>query len=348
VALRFVDSFDHYATAEFTRKYTSVNSTPSIQSGSGRNGGGCFVNGSSIPGTSVTSNLRKTLDAQASWVIGAAFYLDTFGTAAATILALLDAGTFQTYLRVNTDGTISWIRHSGVTLATSASALSTGTWHYIEWKVTIANSVSANTCKVRVNGVDWITLSAATDTQNTANATANAVMVGNDAALGHSMRIDDLYICDGTGSTNNDFLGDVMVTVLKPDGAGNSTQWTPSAGSNWQNVDEASVDSDTTYNSTSTAGHVDLYALENLSYTPASIKGIQWNAQVRKDDASTYDVRRVIRSGGTDYTGSTVLSPNTTYANYHEILETDPATSAAWTKSGIDALQAGVKLNAVT
>ncbi len=54
---------------------------------------------------------------------------------------------------------------------------------------------------------------------------------------GVGMQIDDLTFCDSTGSAPYDgFLGNVRVQALLPAGAGASTQFTPSTGSdpNWQ------------------------------------------------------------------------------------------------------------------
>jgi hypothetical protein len=42
---------------------------------------------------------------------------------------------------------------------------------------------------------------------------------------GSDNAIDDLYVCDSTGSTNNTFLGDVRVDTVRPIGAGNYSEF---------------------------------------------------------------------------------------------------------------------------
>lgn len=342
MSLRFLDSFDHYGTADLNKKWTTVTNSPTIQSGQGRNGTNSLRCGN-------TASVSKTLDAQPTWAVGMSFR-NTLLLQDSLILQFFDAATIQCGLRLNTDGTLSVVRGTGTTVAGGTSSagnfLVANTVYHVEMKVTIADAISAGSCVVRVNGLTWITVTTGEDLKSTANATANIIRVGSSLNLGNC-DIDDVYICDGTGSANNGLLGDVMVSVLRPSGAGNSTGWTPSAGSNYQNVDETTSDGDTTYNSTATPGAVDLYALDDLAANPGAIKGLQWNAMIRKDDASSYVLNRVIRTGGVDYTGSTSIAPNTTYVNYHEIFDVNPGTSAAWTKSEVDALQAGVKLVSV-
>jgi hypothetical protein len=342
MSLVFIDSFDHYVTADIDDKWTTSTSAV-ISAGNGRNAS------KSLRLAGTASTVTKTFgSAQASWVIGVAIKVSQLPNANGGFIRFLDAGTAQCALILNTDGTLSVVRSTGtaVTGGDSVLALSTNTTYYIEWKVTIADSISAGSCKVRVNGIDWITVATGQDMKATANATANGLLIRGLSGV-TTFDYDDLYVCDGQGSINNDFLGDVMVSVLYPDGAGNLTQWTPSTGANWQNADDAAPDDDTTYNSTAGAGNIDLYTLTDLATTPVSIKGVQWNAQIRKDDASAYVLNRVVRSGSTNYVGSVSIAPNTTYVNYTEVLELDPDTSAAWTYAGVNALEAGIKLVSV-
>lgn len=261
---------------------------------------------------------------------------------AAILLRLLDAGTAQVELRVQADGTLRVTRNgTTVTNGTSTYTIPTSTWVYIEWKVTIADSISADTCKVRVNGTDVITVATSQDLKNTANASANSVVIGGTG--GHTAcYYDDFYVCNQSGTTNNDFLGDVKVRTIYPSGAGNSTDWTPSAGSNYQCVDESPANGDTDYVSETTAGDHDTYALDDITIT-GSILGIQTNLYAKKDDAGTKELAAVVRSGTTDYDGATV-SVNGSYTVHTEIRETDPDTTAAWTQSGINAMECGPKL----
>lgn len=342
MALRFVDSFDHYGTSDILKKWTSYGSSSAfaIVSPGRRSGTTCLRN------TSPSSYaISKTIDNQAAWVIGFAFQCSDLPGSSTRLVALFDAGSTQCDLRLNPDGTLSVTRNgTAVTNGTSVSTLSVNVWHYIEWKVTIADSISAGSCKVRLNGVDIITVATSQDLKNTSNASANQIQLnGNVGSFGGSAYYDDLYICDGTGSTNNDFLGDCRVDVIFPNGAGNYTQLTPSTGSNYTCVDESTPNT-TDYVSGSTVNDRDSYTLGDLpALTSQTVHGVQVNAAILKDDAGIRSVGTMVRSSSTNSDGSGVaLSVSQTYIT--QIYEMNPNGSVAWTETTVNAMEAGVKI----
>jgi hypothetical protein len=344
MALRYFDNFDYGVTADLADRGWTLISTPIISAGNGRNSTASLR---VTPLSSIAINITRTIDAQATWIVGFSFRTSLLPPSAAKVLAsLIDAGTVQCSLMLNVDGTLSVVRgvSTALTSGTSVTAVVATATNYVEWKCTIADSIGANTCKVRLNGSDIITVATSQDTKSTANATANQVFIGTNNAAGSSGNwdYDDLYICDGTGSVNNDFLGDVKGVTSLPAGAGNSTQFTPSAGSNYQNVDDAAPDDDTTYNESSTVGHVDSFATAPLTATPTTIHGVAVSINVKKTDAGTANVACSIRSGGTTYFGTTTAL-TTTYTYVTHVWETDPATGVAWTRSGVDSSEAGYK-----
>lgn len=335
MALRFVDSFDHYATADFTQKWTSITSSPTISSGTGRRGTNCFR------GNTSAHELSKTLDNQATWIVGFAFTPEGSTSGDEPILIFLDGASVQTDIRLRTDGTLRATRN-GTTLATSSNALSAATTYYIETKVTISDA--SGVVEVRVNGssTGWINITSQ-DTKNTANAYANVIRL---KTVTNAARFDDLYVCDGTGSANNDFLGDVRVDCYLPSGNGNSSQLAGSDGNSTDNyalVDEASQNGDTDYVQSATASQKDTYAFADMSHTPSSIFGVQVNMVAKKDDSGTRTICSVTRSGGSDTDGATQALA-TSYVDYREILETDPNTAAAWTRTNLNSAEFGVKV----
>ncbi len=347
MALKFIDSFDHYDTGGITRKWNSLVDPVSIDAGAGRNG----TQGLGFHGHG--SKISKTFPAQQNWAVGFAAYFPSLGPGGATpILQWLDAGQQQVVLSVISDGTLV-VQSNGAPLAggTSVNALQDGAYYYIEFYVTISKSIPASHCLVNVNGTNWITVTTGQSTQATSNPSANSLQIGiltnSSTALG-AWTMDDFYACDGTGAINNGFLGDVMIQPLYPNNIGGSTQWTPTGSSdNYANVNDLTADDETTFNQTSVASQSDYYAMDDLSSAPSSIKGIQWNAKLLKTDASTYLLHRIIYSGTTVFEGSVGYTPNTAYQYFTEILELDPNTASAWTFTTINAAQAGVKLVSV-
>lgn len=339
MTLRFVDSFDHYATADVLLKYTSSSGTPTISASNGRRSTSSFR-------TTSTGVLIKTIDAQATWVVGFSFRTAALPSAnPLTILELRDAGTVQVDVRINTDGTMT-VTRNGTTLSTSASAVSAGTTYYCEFKATISDA--AGSYSLRINGAVF-TSGSGVDTKNTANATANQIAIGaaQNRAQGN-FDIDDLYICDGAGSSNNDFLGDVRVDCYMPSGNGNSSQLAGSDGNSTDNyalVDEASQNGDTDYVQSATVNQKDTYDFTDMSHTPASIFGVQVNMVAKKDDSGNRSICAVTRSGGSDTDGAT-QALSTSYVVYTEIRETDPNTAAAWTRTNLNNAEFGVKVAA--
>lgn len=261
-----------------------------------------------------------------------------------TIFSLLDEGTVQVYLRWNgsTDSSLSAVRGNGTVLGSSAGAVVPfdEVYRYIEWKVTLHNSAGA--IQVWVNGVSVINLSGI-DTTNTANAYATHHRIGQIAG-NQRCRFDDYYVLNGDSGSNTP-LGDCRVVPLAVTGAGNSTQFTPSAGSNFQNVDDTNPNDDTDYNASSTAGHKDLFALADSAVTAGTVHGLQVITRARKDDAGARTMRNLIRTNGTDFESGDFAMADS-YQSFGEVWDVNPDTAAAWTISDINALEAGYKVQA--
>ncbi len=239
-------------------------------------------------------------------------------------------------LRVSQDATGHLVikNSGGTTIATGGTVLVANGWTYIEIKLFINGA--SGTVEVHQNG--------STDIASTVGnfGSSNADNVGYAGITAQTTDFDDLYVADTSGSApRNTFLGDVRVATIYPTGAGNSTQWTPNgAASNWDCVDEVPPDSDTTYVSDSTPGHIDSYACSDID-GGATVYGVQTNLFARKDDAGTRQVAPLIRQSGTDYAGTTVTLAST-YAFFSQLYNQDP-TAADWTPTTVNGDEFGVK-----
>jgi hypothetical protein len=344
MALIFFTGFDTYATADITKEFTTVTgfstSVPGIYETGGRRGGGALraPNNESF-GSSALITLPSSVT---TFVCGFAFYANIFYTDK-TFALFKDSGTKQLELQMNSDGTID-VTRNGTVLGTSSASMSTFTYHYIEFKATINNSTGSY--ELRLDGVNILSASGV-DTQNTANASINSVTLGspseNMGGVGYfdvDWRYDDFYVLDTTGSApNNNFLGDVRIDSVYPTGDGNYTQYSLSTGSShYQLVDEATPNTtDYVYNGTD--GNKDSFAMGNVAaLTAQTIYGVRVKAAALKDDAGTRTLKVGVRSGSTDSVSSAqALTTSQLYVSH--ILETDPNTSAAWTESGVNALE---------
>lgn len=368
----FADGFDHYATADLTGKWTTLYAgtnqsiATAIDAAYGRNStAGVRFRADS---TSATAKpLLVTVGASgATAIIGCAFKSDNIGGVYGSgdkfafndasqvfgnyqqpaLLALGYNSAPQIRIRPNADGTLSVLTDANTVLGTTANALSSDVWYYLEWKVLL--HASAGTVDLKVNGASWLSLSGQ-DTITTGSALWNNVYIGKVMTATSSDILwyyDDIFVCDGSGSLNNDWFGDVTVSAKFPNANGTTSGWTRSTGSDqYATIDEASANGDTDYNSTATVNAVDTVNVESAP-TGASILAVQVLTYGRKTDVGTSAVAPVIRHGGTDYAGTGIGIGGTTYSFQRTLYDTNPGTSAAWVEADFNAAEFGYKKTA--
>jgi hypothetical protein len=346
MALRFMDGFDHCGpregpndSAALATKYETTNSL-FLNPWFTRTGVGAvrFVNGGSSSGNHA---ITKVLPASGGAIVGAAFRTTTIQIGA-VLFQVREGTTVHIELSVGSGGTLI-VKRGATTLATSSSpAIVTASWQYVELKTVIHDTTG--TYEVRVDGVAVPGLTASGVDTNNAGATGqwDRILLGGS---GGESAVDDVYVCDTSGSTNNDFLGPVKVETLLPQtGNGTNLGLTPSTGTDHGALVDENPPNITDYNSSATVGAKDTYHYPSLSLTGA-ILGIQTNLYVAKSDAATRQVCAVVRASGTDYDGANV-APSTTFGYFSEVRAVNPATGVAWTAADLAALEAGMKVTA--
>lgn len=278
-----------------------------------------------------------------------AFLAHALGTSEVTVVQLNDsAATNQATLGYTaSDGLLRIYR--GLTLVATASAsFSQDTWHVIELRWQILTSTTG-AAEVWLDGTRVVNFSG--DTSQTTNLNMQSVNVGNAAQTsatgltvnGTYVAFDDLAINDTAGSVNNGRPGDGRVLLLLPTGAGSSTALTrggTDTGANYSQVNELPP-SMTQYVLSATTTTRDLYALSDLPSGVASISVAEVLTLAQNSDAGAGSLGLTVKSGATTNEG-TAQSLGTAAAYMRQQYETDPATTAAWTVSAINALEAGV------
>jgi len=271
-------------------------------------------------------------------ISGFAFHCTLFESESYSFYRLYDGETLGMALRFTDGGEIIILRGSTVLETTSGLNLVAGNWYWCEFKVVVDDSTGSYELKI---GGATVASASGVDTQIGSNAYYGSARFSG--MIGPVLRVDDWYVCNGAGSVNNDFLGNVRVSAIFPAGAGNSTQWTPSAGSNYQCVDENPGNDDTDYVETDTSSNKDLYDYDSLGSTD-DIKGLQINTDCRETDATSFSIITPIRSGGADYDDSAQNIGSTDYVTRVRVAELDPDTSALWTYTGINNAEFGIKV----
>lgn len=356
MSLRYLDSFDHYDTAALTAKWNVVTtaagtSQTAIVASGGRNGSQCMR----LP-TGGAGLAWKVLDFQQTWCIGFAFKTSVLPSSAYAVFFEWTSGQqVQCSLGMNSSHQLE-VRRGGATAitgGTSTNTVTTGTWYYVEFGVTISASIPASTCYVNVNGVNWITVPAGQNLEGD-GITAGADGFAFVGISGSDLDFDDLYVCDAqTGLTGP--LGNMMVQTLYPDLISYVNNWTASTGSLSECVDDTIVNGDTDYvyypttGAPATPDAIQLFEMSNMTYTPSAFYGVQWNCYARKSDAGYRFLRRYFSSNLNNVTseGTTDHSLGIDYQFYIETFDGDPRNSgAAWDRTTVDSLEAGMNLHA--
>ena len=338
MALRFLDSFDHYATADIAKKWDTVAGTQNISLSHGR--WGTF--GARIFSNGVT--LTKNLDSQQTWIIGGAIVLPAINTAG-VIFGVMDTGSFQCELRTDGAGRLLITRNGTTILGPGTTFLIAGVSYYLEFKVTIANSPNG-VAEAKIDGVTEIS-SSTLDTQNTANATANQIRLGPGAGGGFDYYLDDFYVCDGTGGVNDDFLGDTRVQTIFPDANGNSSQLVGSDGNSTDNyllVDETTPNT-ADYVESSTVGDKDTYNYGSLTPTTGAVYGVQILPYAAKTDAGVRSIQAIARHSATEEDTGADMVLSTTVRYFMDVRDTKPG-GGSWSISDVNAAEFGVKVTA--
>lgn len=328
----------HYAAADILKKWQVSSGSPTINAtGSPYGGPAIALQQNAYVGWTFGSSYNTL-------IVGARFTLPV-GSNAPTgtpILVFADAaqGT-QFDVRLGTGGSVQVTRNGTVLATSSAGVIVIGAAYHLQAKVTINDTTGAYA--IRLGGAVISGLPDATNVNTKAQSATGANQVRfNGPVSAASTLFSDLWVCDDSGATNNDFMGDVRGLALAATGAGDTTGWTPLSGANYTNVDETIADGDTTYNYTSTPGTEDLYAMADLAVGYV-VKAVQLVVEARKDDAGSRSIAITGRRSGTGYTGTT-QSLLDTFMFLMQALDVDPTDSGAWTSTRVNDFQVGAKL----
>jgi hypothetical protein len=366
VALKVWDGFDHYnATADFLARSGFLqwqepppSPFPVLSFVTGRNGFGKAIKIQNNTAVAFTAWLRAVWgDRNAEYYQGVAALIPsgTVGQACSLAMSFFDtvAGAAQiTVLFNGANYSVQAFRGGlgGTSIGLSANNVWSGdVWNFLESHVKIDGSTGS--VSIRVNGVTVLNLTGQ-NTKPTANAWADAcdfgVMPIALAAGQIFVELDDIYYADTTSGAGtfpaNTFLGDCRVATLFATGVGSSTDFSPLANANWQEISEQAMDSDSSYNYSTNPTDEDLFAFSPLTATLSTIFGIQITVAARKDDAGARVLKSAVKSGATEDYGADHSLPDMQYAYFSDLWILDPDTGANWTLSGVNGAQYGYNL----
>jgi hypothetical protein len=264
-----------------------------------------------------------------------AVYRAAGGLVAPEVLTWYNGATKMGYILLDADKPAIYI--DGSLKATAASAFASGTWHYIDVRVKIADAPNG-IVHVLVDGVSVVSWSGDT---RAGFSTLDKVRFGATSSTG-KYYLDDMAINDTNGTKNNSWCGSGKIELLAPNGAGSNTEWNVSgAGSNWEAVGDNELPPDASdYVLTDAIGEKDTYNIEDAP-SVSSIQAVALSDWLLKSSGATpQNVKQMIVSGVTTSFGKTV-TPSTSFKHYQSVWDEDPDTGLPWTKAMIDALEIG-------
>jgi hypothetical protein len=328
MALKLIEGFEGFGTTTGTDvsslvacKYTTTGK-PALAAGR-------FSGYSMVRADSTTTYVDQSIALATDFVVGFAIK-HISGIATHNIFIFTGTGGNTLAISHASAGTLTLYRNSTSLCVTSGVTWTAGQWYYIEFQ--FHQNATTGTCEIRVDGVTRASASSV----NTDVGTISTLRLTLAAT---TLCLDDIYILDSSGTHNTTFLGPMRVVALYPTGDV-QTDWTPSTGADHYALVDENPASTTDYVSSGYVNDKDLFSYQALA-DARSIAGIQINTQCHS--AGNVYVATPIKSGSTTDAG-TGTAVGGTEMTVTRVSETDPATSAPWELTGINAANFGVEI----
>lgn len=330
MALLWTDSFGYLNAADLAEKYADVQPIMSLVGTNRRGGQALYANNFArlqTPPFVPTPNPRV--------IVGFCYKPANFN---GIFFSILSGSSVQLNGFVNNVTGLVNIDRNGTFLGVSSIPVVNGVSVFVDMVADI--HPSAGTVTLRFNENPVLTLTGV-NTAATGVASWDAVRLGTSSTAQGAY--SDFYVLDGSGPAPlNGLIGDCRVDPRYPTAAGATTGWTPSAGSNWQNVDDPLVNDDTDYNSAASAPLTDTFVVQDAPIPGATFYGVQQTTSFRKSDAGTCSVAPVVRPLAADIVGATAF-PGVGYGYVTTVYGVNPATGLKWTESEFNAAEFGYK-----
>jgi hypothetical protein len=364
MALLWLESFDYISTSItganledlIQHRYPTANTTQATDATAvaGAHGGTALKFGSGTTVQKIKTRPLRDGTVEEVCVIGQRIFiggnspiLNNF-----TFLTIESGSNIEVSFRMNDRGAVTCFRGGSALIATSPQIFTSNMgWVYFEVKVRIHDTLG--TIEFKFDGTSvWSETSL--DTRDSTDIYWDSVGWAL-SSIASSTYLDDVYVLDGSGTINNDYLGDTIVETINPSSDGDSSTWTPSSGTNHSAlVDEAQAMTDTLaetdYITGDATGEKDLFQYENLASPgvgdATTIHGVQVTNYCYLIEAQPADLKIVAKQNGTEGTVTRTIRHDDS-AEIHSqqtIFETNPDTALLWTAGEVDTAQFGVEM----
>ena len=246
--------------------------------------------------------------------------------------------------------TISYNGANGLTAQTgdgvhayssAPNVLFEGVWQFMEVKYVLAGGTPL--LAIKLDGVVVLNSGAGVVQNASQPALANYVNFGTSNPS--SLMIDDLYLCDTTGSAFNDFLGDCVVHALLPSADADTNQFTQVGGTgagHFTAVDDNPPDGDASYLYSNASGQQELFTVPTLPTDIIDVLAVGINVVARKQAAGVGTYEAIVSVGGVVENGPTI-GASLDYVSQQSLF-TAPPGGGNWTLTTAQSAKFGVQI----
>lgn len=347
MSLIFSESFEQNSSGALSFDKWNLSTPGGAVTGSARTGTYAWR------GAATGKRRLRASEEHATLIVGLALMLTGAPATGQQILSLWsDSGaTNHVYVQTNaSDATkLDVCRGDGTVLVSTATGAlpHDSVYRYYELKATLSDTVGAVTLRCDE------TIVASASGVDTKNGGTKTVFDSFSAiVLNTSMFADDLYLCNGAGSVNNDFLGAIKVEALQPNGNGAHSGMTNDVGNstnNYSHVNDALATAPVTTTYVEGDTTQDTYTFgDSLLPSGNAVAGVTVWAYAQKSDAGARALNMTARLSSTDSnvastpadTQSVSGLVNGVYHWQNAIYETKPG-GGAWTVADVNNAEFG-------
>ena len=320
--LIWADGFDHYGdNGTLSQQGIYSGFTQDVSGAYSRTGPGCAFAYTFDPPSDFNFPV-----AIAAGCIGFAFYCDGLG--GDNRRYFYGSGGVQFQWHVNGNGSVDISDNAANVFSSNPGVINNQSWTFIEFAWVMGNP---GTLTFRVN--------------NAVLFTSNNVNLGGSPTLnlmrtrtaGSGFRIDDLYLLDNSGASNNGPLGDIRCRTLFPNTDGALQQW-PVTGDATAHEAMAHVPGNVAahYVAGQNVGDAVEVGIDDLPVNTAYVFGTVLVNQLSKTDAGACTVVPTLESGA-GHTDGAAFNPGVGNAYVQNVIEHDPNGGGPWTKAAVNA-----------
>lgn len=321
----FFDGFETYSTAADMLKFGYTSSPYSIENSNGRRSSkNCLCDSA--------TGAVKSITASSHVVFG--FAVKISAAAKSMTIELRNSSTVHAslYIPVLDYPTLTT---AGVSRGAASKIYPFDTYMFVEFGISVG---TPGTYEVKINGssTGWFPLTTANTKNGSTTTIDNFRFYGGS---GNSLtRVDDLYCAYGDELY---YLGDSRVDRLLLTANSTPQEWTAPVGSNAYSI----LNTGSSYVSSNVDEATSYFTVADLDFDPTVIHGVAVRSLVKKSDAGYRESSLLLKSDSTEVE-STPLPLSTDLLSQEMFFQTDPSTNTAWTTSGVNGIEVGMRVKA--